>query len=256
MQPELNSLQTCTFTIAWRGDVAGLYILEEQEQAQILFANHKAAAKAVCGWEGAAFDDCILSALIVAVWGSDMVRLWWPLNWKHTSQNERSKCIMLCFRFHEIASHTETDTKRAPGPGPIKKIQWRPLAKRHLENRKIIFHTDSAWSYKLKLKDVCHDHVVHQKKRVKVRGRRIWRLPTYVKTVEHTLPASSEGRNPSDRPVLAIHQRSYCHQSKFQGRQRCFEGAAAICTMVLLAPEWWFMAPGVLCTWITSAFLL
>ena len=221
MQPELNSLQTCAFTIAWRGDVAGLYILEEQEQAQILFANHKAAAKAVCGWEGAAFDDCTLSALIVAVWTLTWLNCGGPRNWEHTSQNERSKCIMLCFRFHEIASHTETETKRAPGPGPIKKIQWRPLAKRHLENRKIIFHIDSARSYKLKLKDVCHDHVVRQKKRVKVRGRWIWRWPTYVKTVEHTLPASSEvkaGAQAIDRCWRYIKDRIVINQNSRAGR--------------------------------------
>ena len=57
------SAEVRPFRIAWRGDVAGLYILEEQ--AKIRFVNHKAAAKAVCGWEGAAFDDCILSALSV-----------------------------------------------------------------------------------------------------------------------------------------------------------------------------------------------
>ena len=79
MQPVKKILQTCASTIAWRGDIAGLYILESQEQAKIRFTNHKAAAKAVCGWEGAAFDDCTLSVLIVAVWDSEMVKLRWPL---------------------------------------------------------------------------------------------------------------------------------------------------------------------------------
>ena len=46
---------------------------------------------------------------------------------------------------------------RAPGPGPITKKDWKPLAQKHLANRKIIFHTDSAKAYKLKLPGVIHD---------------------------------------------------------------------------------------------------
>ena len=92
--------------------------------------------------------------------------------------------------------------KRAPGPGPIRKIEWRPLAKKHLEHRKIIFHTDSARSYKLKLEDVYHDHVVHQKKRVKVKGKWTWRLPTYVKTVVHELPDGQKLRVKAGTQVI------------------------------------------------------
>lgn len=43
------------------------------------------------------------------------------------------------------------------GPGPTTKKDWKPLAQKHLANRKIIFHTDSAKAYKLKLPGVIHD---------------------------------------------------------------------------------------------------
>ena len=52
---------------------------------------------------------------------------------------------------------------RAPGPGPITKQNWAPLGQKWLANRKVIFHTDSAKAYKLKLPNVIHDSVVHQK---------------------------------------------------------------------------------------------
>ena len=47
--------------------------------------------------------------------------------------------------------------RRAPGPGPISKHDWTPLGKKHLAGKNIIFHTDSARAYKLKLRDVLHD---------------------------------------------------------------------------------------------------
>ncbi|CAK9047563.1 Uncharacterized protein SCF082_LOCUS26631 [Durusdinium trenchii] len=62
---------------------------------------------------------------------------------------------------------------RAPGPGPISKHDWTPLGKKHLAGKNIIFHTDSARAYKLKLRDVLHDSVVHKKKRVKKSLKRL-----------------------------------------------------------------------------------
>ena len=69
---------------------------------------------------------------------------------------------------------------RSPGPGPIRK--------RYLANRKIIFDKDSAKAYKLKLSGVIHDSVVHQKKKVKVKGKWQWIKATFVKIKTHKLP--------------------------------------------------------------------
>ena len=72
-------------------------------------------------------------------------------------------------------------TSRAPGPGAIRKVDRQPIANRWLKGRNIIFHTDSARSYKAKAPGVLHDSVVHQKKRVKVRGKFVWKSPNFVK---------------------------------------------------------------------------
>ena len=77
---------------------------------------------------------------------------------------------------------------RSPGPGPITKQDWGPLGKKWLANRSVIFHTDSAKAYKMKLPGVLHDSVVHQKKRVKKNGKWEWTKPTFVKMKVHKLP--------------------------------------------------------------------
>ena len=50
---------------------------------------------------------------------------------------------------------------RAPGPGAIKKIDWTPLAKKYLEDRKIVLHTDRAKSYKARARGMVHDSARH-----------------------------------------------------------------------------------------------
>ena len=150
--------------------------------------------------------------------------------------------------------------KRAPGPGPIRKIEWRPLAKKHLEHRKIIFHTDSARSYKLKLEDVYHDHVVHQKKRVKVKGKWTWRLPTYVKTVVHELPDGQKLRVKAGTQVIdrcwrylkdriVINQYSRAGSSALRAKLR----SAQWCYWHRNDDLW--LQTGVMCTWAMSPFL-
>lgn len=78
--------------------------------------------------------------------------------------------------------------ERAPGPGPIRKEEWRAIAKARLQGRSVILHTDGAQSYKLKLPGVMHDFVVHKKKKVVVDGVTTWIKPKFVKTFTHTLP--------------------------------------------------------------------
>ncbi|CAJ1382957.1 unnamed protein product, partial [Effrenium voratum] len=70
--------------------------------------------------------------------------------------------------------------KRAPGPGAIRKVEWTPLAKKWLQDKKVILHTDSAKSYKTRVPGVLHDKVVHGKKRVKVKGQWKWKSGTQV----------------------------------------------------------------------------
>eukprot|EP00438_Fugacium_kawagutii_P027549 Skav207068 [mRNA] locus=scaffold1909:117809:118993:- [translate_table: standard] len=81
---------------------------------------------------------------------------------------------------------------RAPGPGAVRKVEWRPLADRWLKNRQVVLHTDSAKSYRLRVAGVLHDRVIHCKKRVKVRGKWKWQSPRYVKVVEHKIPGTKK----------------------------------------------------------------
>ena len=61
--------------------------------------------------------------------------------------------------------------KRPPGPGPIRKRDWKPIAQKHLEGKNVFLHTDGARTYKMKLSQVIHCNVVHQKKKTRVRGK-------------------------------------------------------------------------------------
>ncbi|CAE7212292.1 unnamed protein product [Symbiodinium sp. CCMP2592] len=81
---------------------------------------------------------------------------------------------------------------RAPGPGAIRKIEWKSLAQEKLRDRKVVLHTDSAKSYKAKVDGVIHDRVVHCKKRVKINGKYQWTSPKYVTMVTHKVPGSNK----------------------------------------------------------------
>ena len=75
---------------------------------------------------------------------------------------------------------------RSPGPGPITKRDWRPMANKFLAGRNVILHTDET--YKMKVPSVLHDNVVHKKKKMLVKGKQVWVKPHYTKIWEHKLP--------------------------------------------------------------------
>ena len=77
---------------------------------------------------------------------------------------------------------------RSPGPGPIRKVEWEMFATEHLQNRRVILHTDGARSYKSQVPGLCHDHVVHMKKPITVKGKRMWLQPFFSKVFTHSLP--------------------------------------------------------------------
>ena len=79
-------------------------------------------------------------------------------------------------------------SKGSPGPGPIRMKDWKAVAKKHLTNREVILHTDGARAYTLKIPGVMHDHVVHKKKRVVIKGKTTWVKPRYTRTFKHKLP--------------------------------------------------------------------
>ena len=82
----------------------------------------------------------------------------------------------------------ELTKERAPGPGPIRTIEWTPFAMKHLQNRRVVLHTDGARAYKAHVPGMLHDHVVHMKKRVIVDGRARWMKPFFTKRFDHVAP--------------------------------------------------------------------
>ena len=81
--------------------------------------------------------------------------------------------------------------RRAPGPGPIRKKDWVPFAKKFLQGRRVVLHSDGARTYKLKMRGVVHDNVIHKKKQVVIKGKTVWVKPRYVRLHTHTLPDGS-----------------------------------------------------------------
>ena len=77
---------------------------------------------------------------------------------------------------------------RSPGPGPIKKYDWKPLADKWLKDKRVLLHTDSARAHNSKTRGVLHASVVHKKCRVWVGGRWVWEQLTYVKMKKVILP--------------------------------------------------------------------
>jgi hypothetical protein len=63
-------------------------------------------------------------------------------------------------------------------------VDWTPLAQKHLADRKVILHADSA-NYRTKVSGVLHDAVVHCKKKRIIRGKVTWAAPQYVRVTTH-----------------------------------------------------------------------
>ena len=102
--------------------------------------------------------------------------------------------------------HPKLTRKRAPGPGPISRMDWAPIAKNRLAKENVVLHTDCARAYKMAIPGVIHDNVVHKKKRVLVRGKYMWIKPSYAKVYKHKLPdgkvITGKSGTQDHRPIL------------------------------------------------------
>ena len=115
---------------------------------------------------------------------------------------------------------------RAPGPGAIRKKEWKALALKHLANRNIILHTDGAKSYRQPIPGMLHDWVVHQKKFVVSGGVRTWLEPKYSVICTHKLPDGSSLRVKSGSQII---DRFWSHLRTFiRSRSRASPGTAAV----------------------------
>ncbi|CAK0831045.1 unnamed protein product [Prorocentrum cordatum] len=116
--------------------------------------------------------------------------------WLGIVQRGRPRALTLTRLRPEMAE------KRAPGPGAARKVDWKPLAQRWLRDRDVVFHADSARSYKLRVPSVIHDFVVHQKKYKKVGGKRVLIPPRHVELQTHVLPSGKHLKVKSGTQII------------------------------------------------------
>ena len=127
---------------------------------------------------------------------------------------------------------------RAPGPGAMRKIDWKPLAHKYLKNRRVILHSDSARSYRMKVPGMLHDAVIHQKKRVKRAGKWVWKKPTFVKVSSHKLP---DGRTIKTKAGTQIIDRAWRFiKERLRRNQRAKAGSSLLALQIRSAQwEYW-----------------
>ncbi|CAK0865877.1 unnamed protein product, partial [Prorocentrum cordatum] len=116
--------------------------------------------------------------------------------WLGIAQRGKPRTLTLTRLSPEMAE------KRAPGPGAARKVEWKPLAERWLKDRDVVFHSDSARSYKLRAPGVIHDFVVHKKKYKNVGGKRALIPPRYVELKTHALPSGKHLKVKSGTQII------------------------------------------------------
>ena len=57
-----------------------------------------------------------------------------------------------------------TTSLKAPGPGPIRTKDWNAIARQMVDNKGVIFHSDSAKAYVRPFARLVHTRVIHCKK--------------------------------------------------------------------------------------------
>ena len=142
-----------------------------QPEKNIIFGNGKA-------WKDAEADEAVFRKNIVEVKGEKKAE------WVQRAglvERGRPESLVLW------KTHSSRTVTRAPGPGAIKKTDWKPVADSRLKNRRVILHTDSARSYRMKVDGMLHDAVVHCKKTVVINGKTVIKKPQYVTLKVHTL---------------------------------------------------------------------
>lgn len=146
--------------------------------------------------------------------------LWWWLegSWSQCSmgamgRNFGKRTSRVTFRLNPA-----TTKKRAPGPGPIRKRDWKPIATKLLSNKEVVLHTDGARAYTLKLPKVFHCNVVHKKKKAKINGKVCWLQPQYTKVYTLKLPG---GKNLKVKSGTQTIDRFWRHlREEFKGVNR------------------------------------
>eukprot|EP00438_Fugacium_kawagutii_P006208 Skav222613 [mRNA] locus=scaffold1190:71147:72257:+ [translate_table: standard] len=141
---------------------------------------------------------------------------------------------------------------RAPGPGAVRNVEWKPLAKKWLEGRRIILHMDSARSYKMKVPDVLRDRVAHKKKRVKVGTKFRWIAPKYVEMTRHKVPGSKKVIK-SKSGAQIIDRCSEFLKARLNINQNCRVGSSLLLQLCSAQYEYWRRGQGL---WVDTGVLV
>jgi len=155
-------------------------------------------------WKDLEADEMDLGKGLLPVQDTDKVVAW--EQWGGIVERGNPKSLLL-----QRLNPAKTK-KRAPGPGPIRKRDWKPMTKKWIKDRKVILHTDGARSYKMVVDGVIHDNVVHAKKKKVINGKTVWLKPHYTKVVKHKLPG---GRSLKVKAGTQIIDRAWRHVRSF-----------------------------------------
>ena len=151
----------------------------DAEQARMVLGNGKGAKWTEIEADEVVFDKCLIPAENAANPNKTMK---WD-QWLGMVPRGKPSSLVL-FRLRSLITH-----KRAPGPGAVRKEDWVKIANhKWLKDRSVILRTDSARSYRTKIRGVLHDAVLHQKKKVLRGGKMVWKPPTFVRLAKHQLP--------------------------------------------------------------------
>ena len=132
---------------------------------------------------------------------------------------------------------------RAPGPGPIRKKDWKPAARRWLKGRKVFLHSDGARSYKLGMnrKDfldgVVHDYVVHKLKKTK-NGNKM--RAKYVQLFSHQI----DGKVIFTKGGTQIIDRCWRHVGEHLNSRSCSAGGQSSFNNRIRSAQWAYWNQG------------
>ena len=193
----------------------------ERKEKTIVFGNNKF-------WKDAEADEAVFrKASVDDPQGSPDRKMEWG-QWAGMRMRDDPKTLVLW------KTNSSLTSKRAPGPGAIKRTDWKPKADYYLKNRKIILHSDSARSYGMKIEGMLHDRVVHAKKRVKRGGKWVWLKPSFVRVSKHKLP---EGGTLKTKAGTQIIDRTWSTIRRYIGNANVKPGSLRLAAKVRSA-QW------------------
>ena len=147
---------------------------------------------------------------------------------------------------------------RAPGPGAIRKVEWKPIAEKLLQNKKA-FQTDAAKSYRAPWRLARQCGALQEG--IKVKGKWRWQLPKYVRIATHKVPGTKTalkvkaGTQVIERAWRYLKDRVVLNQNCTTGSKRLRSKLRSAQYLYWYRQKDLWVATGELCTWEMRNFL-